>query len=269
MTGPGHLHELYVELAGHAFLLRGDDPSWHHRALARYASFVSESGTNPFVIDVTTVAGTDPAAIVLERDTPPDSRWEAGRLVLRSRTYAADADLHARRATVKGPPLAYPVDALLRFLLAGLLDDGLLIHAALLVDGDRSWLATGPSGSGKSTLAALLPEHAAADELAAVRAADGDVIGHGLPFWLGRRVHARLAGIYLLRHGPRCRRVRLDPRAALRGLAPEVLWPLGPPGATDHGLALLQRIVARVPVWSLEFRPHPEVWDTMTRGNDA
>jgi len=258
-----------VELAGHRFLLRGPDDAWQRRILARYEGFIVEAGDDPFVVDVAAAGTLDPAAIAAERLTPPAAAWEGDKLRLGSTTFEAEADLDMRHATVTGPPLAYPVDALLRFLLAALLDDGLLVHAALLVEGDRSWLATGPSGSGKSTLAALLPERAAADELAAVRLRAGDVaVGHGLPFWRGRRTRAPLAGIYVLRHGRQCRRTRLDPKTALRRLAPEVMWPIGPPGQVDLRLTLATELISKVPAWELEFRPEAEVWDTIAGGDD-
>lgn len=258
-----------MELAGLRFLLRGDDPAWHRRILARYEGFLATSGAGAFVIDAAITCGADPADVAAERDTPPAATWSCERLALRAATFSAEADLGAGRGAVAGPALAYPVDALLRLLVAALLDDGLLVHAALLVDGDRAWLAAGPSGSGKSTLAALLPEHAAADELAAVRLGPGDgPLGCGLPFWRGRARQAPLAGIYVLRHAATCARARLTPREAMRRLAPEVVWPLGPCGAVDRRLGVLARLVDRVPVWDLGFRPEREVWSTIAREID-
>jgi len=257
-----------LELAGHRFTLRSDDPAWARRIRARYEGFLLSDLPAPkdaFEIEVATGRAVRSADLESELREPFAVSRRADRLQLHGAQFAAEADLALRRASVSGPPFTYPVDALLRQLLAHLLDDGLLIHAALLLDGERqAFVASGPSGCGKSTLAGLLPEQAAADELVAVRLPPaGPPMAYGLPFWKGRPRQAPLAGVHLLRHAPACARTRLDPAAALRRVAPEVLWPAGPEAAVGARLDLLADLIARVPVWDLGFRPHPEVWETI------
>ena len=140
--------------------------------------------------------------------------------------------------------------------------DGLLLHAALLVDDERAFLCAGPSGCGKSTLAELLPGAALCDELAVARRdAKGRWMAWSLPFWHGRPGSGRLAAIHLLEHGRRSARRGLSPAEALRRIAPEVIWPAHDEAAAGRALDLLGALAAEVPVSALAFRPEREVWN--------
>ena len=81
---------------------------------------------------------------------------------------------------------------------------------------------------------------------------------YSLPYWNARPGDARLAGIYMLRHGDSHRRRRLCPADALRRLASQVLWPSLEESRLRAAFHTLSDIVARVPVWDLAFAPRAD-----------
>ena len=170
-------------------------------------------------------------------------------------------DRRAGCGEIAGPLHRLAIDLAVRHLLTEELTDGLLLHGALFAEGGRSYLCAGPSGCGKSTLAELLPETALCDELAvARREPGGGWRAWSLPFWHGRPGCGRLVAIHLLEHGAQSARRGLAPAAALRRLAPEVIWPAHDEAATGRALELLGALVAEVPVAALAFRPERDVW---------
>ena len=70
-------------------------------------------------------------------------------------------------------------------ILALLSDRILLIHGALITNGDRGYVLTGPSGAGKSTAASRvpLPWRAPADDLIAAVATPSGYLLYPLPTW--------------------------------------------------------------------------------------
>ena len=180
----------------------------------------------------------------------------------------AEVDLGGRRARLTIPPSPHALAVVFRHLLPVAVEDGLVLHAALLARGERAWLCCGPSGAGKSTLARLLPAHARCDEMAAVRCLGGRWQGEALPFWQSRPGRSPLEAVYLLRHGEAHRRRQLDRRSAVRQLLPHLLWPTGSPPALDRALGMLCDLVGRVSVYDLEFLPRPDVLEVIARAPD-
>ncbi len=158
--------------------------------------------------------------------------------------------------------------ALVRSLLPSLLDDGLVAHAAVLLDGERGFLCCGHSGAGKSTLARLAGSRRGSDELGAARRIDGAWTVSALPFRKARAGAARLDGIFLLRHAPGNERRRLSPAAALPALGRHLLWPVDAREAAQLTLDLLADLVERVPVWDLGFLPTAAVWESIAAPAD-
>lgn len=97
-------------------------------------------------------------------------------------------------------------------ILAILSDRILLIHGALLVNGERGYVLTGRGGIGKSTAAARVPPpwQAEADDMIAVMATPEGYVAYPLPTWSqlyedparhrggDMNLHHPLSGIYLL-----------------------------------------------------------------------
>jgi hypothetical protein len=229
-----------VDCAGVVISFPAPDAQWRTALRRRFAGFLTDA---PEAFTITR------GAYVGERRRRPTA------------AFGVVLDPLARTADLPPTLTVREAGALVRSLLPGLLGDGLVAHAAVLLDGERGFLCCGRSGAGKSTLARLAGGRRGSDELGAVRRLDGAWTVCTLPFWKARAGAARLDGIFLLRHAPGNERRQLTPSEALRALARHVLWPVDAPEAGPRAVDLLADLVARVPVWDLGFVPTPVVWD--------
>ena len=236
--------------------------AWRHAVAQRFAGFETAAEAS-FVIAQSPTAG---AGIVAGGPPPAEIRVVSGETILEMRGpgFSARIDLERRRAEIAGPEAAYPADMLLRELLPLLSPHSLILHCALLSDGDRAWACAGPSGCGKSTLAGLIPERALCDELASMSCDTGRFRARSLPYWDARPGGGDLAGVMLLRHGDAQRRRRISPERAFAELVPEVVWPSVAEKALARCLATLGDLAERIPAWELEFAPRADVWNAIT-----
>jgi hypothetical protein len=241
------------------------DRAWLSYLDRRYRKFSVEPGNVPFVVTFEATSALVPANLV----SPLAAHVEAvhcdpvpGGYRVETETSRCEIDLRARRAVLRGPRALYPLDNVLRHLLPLLFEDGLIVHSALVADGEGgSVLACGPSGAGKSTLARLASGRALSDELAAVKLEAGEPIGVSLPFWESRPGRARLRAILSVGHGTRHRLEPLRPEEALRRLATQVLWPVWDEPAMARSFAYLAEIAETVPAFDLSFVPAADVWN--------
>ncbi len=221
-----------VDCAGVVFGFPGADRRWRAALRRRFAGFLTE----------------EPAAFTITRGAtlgPGERRPSA--------PFGALVDPANGTADLPAGLTVREAGALVRELLPALLD-GLVAHAAVLLDGDRGFLCCGRSGAGKSTLARLAG-HRGSDELGAVRRIGAAWAVSTLPFWKGRAGTARLDGVFLLRHAGANERRRLGPAEAARAVGRHLLWPMDEPGAAQRTVDLLADLVERVPVWDLGFLP--------------
>ena len=264
------LSRFTVEVAGRVFGFEAEDPAWTRALEPRYGGFRTERAPGlvcrleslPALRDAAALAQF--AAEPLTLSLRPGS---SGRAVeLDSLSISGWLDLARGRGRIAAPVHRHAVDVALRALLTLTVPEGLLLHGALVVDGERAFLAAGPSGSGKSTLARLLAARALCDEVSLVERTAEGWRAHALPFWHGRPGGGRLAGIRLLTHAERHRCSTLPLADAIRRLAAEVLWPTFSAERSDAALELLERLVAEVPVAELGFVPRADVWPVLVAG---
>jgi hypothetical protein len=253
------------ELGGVPVSVACVEPRWSQWISERFAGFLSDRSPGWRVsFEVT---GPTPDFLSSPTEIHNEAIAVEGRgdsFCLCSETMVAEVDLGRRRARVAGPLATYPLDALLRHLLPLIVEDGLVVHAAMLAEGERGWACCGPSGSGKSTLAGLLPERAHCDELVAIRYVDDRWDIEALPFWQARPGRARLEAVYLLGHGSQHRRSHVTSRVAVRELVPQLMWPVMSSEAMERAFGLLTAVTATVPCWRLEFVPRADVLDVIT-----
>jgi hypothetical protein len=223
---------VHVECAGVVFGFPAADRRWRAALRRRFAGFLTDR----------------PATFTI-------TRGESLRLGERrpSSPFGALLDPAARRADLPAGLTVRELGGLVRSLLPTLVD-GLVAHAAVLLDGERGFLCCGPSGAGKSTLARLAGSRGS-DELGAVRCVGGTWAVSTLPFWKGRAATARLEGVFLLRHAEVDERRRVSPVQAMPAVGRHLLWPADAPDAAQRAMDLLGDLVERVPVWDLGFRP--------------
>jgi len=153
--------------------------------------------------------------------------------------------------------------------------DALLLHAAGIVRGGRGYVLAGPSGAGKTTAAGLAAGRGEVlcDENVIVMldpATGWQVLstpfwGHSTPPERVRRVNCRapLHGIYLLTHAADFRCTRLAPAEAVMALLSTEKVAVERDESAEAWLAVADRLVTAVPVFRLEFRPTPELWDLL------
>ncbi len=228
---------IHVECAGVVFGFPAADRRWRAAVRRRFAGFLTGE---PATYTITRGARLGPGE---KRPSAP---------------FGALLDPVGRTADLPPGLTMREAGGLVRVLLPGLLD-GLVAHAAVLLDGDHGFLCCGRSGAGKSTLARLAGSRRGSDELGAVRRVDGAWAVSTLPFWKGRAATARLDGVFLLRHADGNERRRLGPAEALPALGRHLLWPVDAPEAAQRTVDLLADLVERVPVWDLGFLPSAAV----------
>ncbi|MCZ7574614.1 MAG: hypothetical protein M5U01_39185 [Ardenticatenaceae bacterium] len=202
----------------------------------------------------------------------------------RAAAYAGWIDLAARRAAVSTPTLnraASALDRTLAYVCMQVLPrehDALVLHAAGIVLDGGGYLFFGPSGAGKTTVAqlAIRRGQVLTDESVIVRlGVDGPEListpfwGHSTPRGLISRVRRQvpLRGLYALVQAPVFDLVRLNPAAAaIALLGTEKVATERVPSAAAW-LDVAGRLVTRLPVYQLHFRPTPRLWSFLDQHN--
>ena len=163
-------------------------------------------------------------------------------------------------------PLEYPLDELIvinRLALEG----GVEVHGCGVVDDSGAgYLFAGQSGAGKTTSARLWAAAGAtviSDDRVVLRPARGAITMYGTP-WHGdgefaEPVAAPLSQILLLRHGPAHIVRPVSPVRAAALLFSCTFPVFHSADALGRTLALLDAIVSRVPVHTLDFTPTPDI----------
>lgn len=178
---------------------------------------------------------------------------------------ASDADLDFERAMApefSNPYLeACAVHRALAERFAPL--DRIVFHSCTVEYAGRAYAFAAPSGTGKSTHARLWMR-CLGDAGAKVLNGDkpflhvpqgGDVVAYGCP-WTGKEGWgynggAPLAGICILHQAPMCSIERLDPAGAVEPVMRQCYVPRESPAGTLVVLGCVDRLLARVPVWSM------------------
>lgn len=253
-----------LELGGLRVAFESASTLWSDTLLPRYGAFRSDLQPR-FRIRLEVSGGERVAAVLAPRllAESVEIALAGDELAIRSPSVRGAVDLARGEGWLQAPLHRHGVDLLLRALLAATQTDALLMHAALIEDGGRSFAVAGPSGAGKSTLARLLADRACCDELLLVRRSGDGWQASALPFWHGRPGGGRLAGVHLLQHGDAHRLRRLERGEKTRRLAPEIVWPSFSPAHSEQALALFDRLLAEVPVSELSFLPRADVWPVL------
>ncbi len=237
---------IHVDCAGVVLGFPAADPRWRAALRRRFAGFLTD---RPASFTITRGARLAPGE---RRPSSP---------------FGALVDPVGRTADLPAGLTMRHAGGLVRALLPTLVD-GLVAHAAVLVDGGRGFLCCGPSGAGKTTLARLAGSRGS-DELGAARRVGDAWVVSTLPFWKGHAATARLDGVFLLRHARANERRRLSPLQAMPALGQHLLWPLEAPEAAQRTTDLLGDLVESVPVWDLGFLPSPAVLELIAAPAEA
>lgn len=198
--------------------------------------------------------------------------------------YRGEIDLRAHTCSVTAPAPERAPSALERTLGYIYMQalprekDALLLHACGIVIDGRGYVFFGPSGAGKTTVAKLAEGRGQllTDENVVLRLTDDAVQLYSTPFWghstppeLIRRVNRRvpLAGLFALSHAPDFSLTRLSPGHAVAALLTTEKVATERVESAVAWLQVASAVVDRVPVYTLAFRPTPELWTFLARHN--
>jgi hypothetical protein len=167
---------------------------------------------------------------------------------------------------------AWVIDPFLRFLYALLMiqGGGFLLHAASVVRNGEAFVFAGASGAGKTTISRLAPPDAAvlSDEVSCLRPTAEGYAAFGTPFRGGLNVVAQpirapVRALYLLCHGQETRIEPVKGGAAVRAVISNMLHASLKESSAPAILDAACEFVRRTPVYRLEFRPEPSVWEAI------
>lgn len=161
-------------------------------------------------------------------------------------------------------PFRYPLDQLvLMFRLAG---QGIILHAAGLVDGQRGIIAMGRSGAGKTTLSRLWADafgvaSVLSDDRVIAVAGSGPGF-HGTP-WPGelgaaRNERAPLSALVFLKQARENKLVPMQPQQALEALMPVASIPWFDQEVLPAALECCRKLTTMVPAYEFQFTPTPD-----------
>jgi hypothetical protein len=248
-------------------------PGWLPPLQERYQAFLT---ARPPAWSVTVEEG---AVAISESDAwishdGPLSRFEVPGV-------AGWIDLAAKAASIRTPSARGAWSAIERtagYILMQALpreQDALWLHASGVVLHGRGHVFFGASGAGKTTVARLAAGHAdlLCDENLVLKLAPVGPELLSTPFWghstppeLIQRVNrcAPLAALYQLTHAPDFAATRLSPADAVTALLGTEKVATERVDSALAWLTVAGRLVERVPVYRLGFRPTVELWDFLT-----
>ncbi len=245
-------------------------PGWLPPLRDRYAAFLTaQPPAWSVTVEEGAVAVTESAAWISHEG--PLSRFGVPGV-------AGWIDLAARTASIRTPSARGAWSAIERtagYILMQALpreQEALWLHASGVVLRGRGHVFFGASGAGKTTVARLAAGHAdlLCDENVVLKlAADAWELqstpfwGHSTPPELIRRVNRRapLDALYQLTHTPDFTVTRLSPADAVTALLGTEKVATERVDSALAWLAIAGRLVERVPVYRLGFRPTVELWD--------
>lgn len=162
--------------------------------------------------------------------------------------------------------VGFPMDEYLMGRLLGK-RGGLILHAASIVEGDRAILLLGHSGAGKSTLAELAQVGGAevlSDDRTIVRANEHPV-AWGTPwhgsYKAGSPRRAPLGTMFLLVQSTENRVIEVPVARAFQEVYVRAIQPTVDPEEIRASVDAVARLVERVPVAELHFRPVPSAYE--------
>lgn len=161
------------------------------------------------------------------------------------------------------------LETCLRAVFAALLSwrGDILLHAAGILRNDFAYVFFGPSEAGKSTISTLRDGgKALSDETMILYVKGGEVLAQGTPFWGDLQTIENtptpfpVTGLYLLHKSETVRLERMKPSQAVA----QILANIHSAGQDKFSAQLIQKslekIVAKVPCYSLHFTKNEEFW---------
>lgn len=260
---------LSVGIGGVVFQIKLPSEDWCMLVRKQYAAFLLD-GPAIWQVDIQ----FDPALTLVEVGWV---RNQGDVTTFRLLSYQGWVDFHGRRAAIAAPSIenaTSAVDRLLAYVLMHILpreQNALLLHGVGLTIQKQGHVFFGPSGAGKTTIATLALGQAElfSDENVVLSSPQSTPLLHSTPFWghstpehLIQRTQrqAPLRALYGLRHGPD---FHLEPMSSAESVVALLLTEKIAADRCESmtaWLAVVERVLAAVPVYTLTFRPTGELW---------
>lgn len=204
-----------------------------------------------------------------QRAMPAFVRGTGGTLRLSTSELEAQVSADLQSASIRQSPERYPLETLLRLLLAERLRrrGGVLLHSVAVASPEGAAVFSGVSGAGKSTLGANARAgglELLADELVAIVDEDGGPVAHGTPWNVGAPRSAPLKLLGLLAHAPSDSIETIPKSEVLRTLVGNTVLPSEDAETRASVFALLLRFVDAARCARLSFAPRPTVAAAVT-----
>lgn len=187
-----------------------------------------------------------------------------GSLSIAGDGFHAEVRADRRFARVTQPPERFPLEAVVRLLLADSLmaREGLLLHSVGIAAANRAGVFVGESGAGKTTLGALCREAGLvclSDELVAVVPGPDQHLAFGTPWNIGGARRAELTMIGTLAHAATASVEDHRPGELLRTLLPNTVIPDPSPGGRARIFRCACNLIGSVRPVRLRFAKDPAV----------
>lgn len=264
------VEQLNLTIGGIPFALHLPAPHLHPLFQARYRSFLSN---DPARWSITLTY--DPTLSIEAR---PWIRHEGLRTHFEIAGHTGWIDLAQRVATVSTPSDEWAHSALERVMAFVCMQelprhhDALLLHGAGIVIDGRGYVFFGASGRGKSTVCRLARGRGTVltDENVIIHlTAEGAMLSSS-PFWgFGTPAseiqqvpyqQVPLEALYGLRHAPDFSLTRLSASEAALALLSSEKVATERTSSAEAWLAVVERLIERVPIYQLGFRPTEALW---------
>ncbi len=260
---------LTLDISGLKISVGIPHPDWRPGLAERYAAFLSDDSPR-WRVDLR----HDPALTDTEH---PWLRHHGALSVFRVNAYAGWIDMARRAGSVATPSHARAVSALERTLAYVCMQalpreyDALLLHSVGVEVGGQGHVFFGPSGAGKTMIARLSAGFGRilSDESIILRDTGDGIALDSTPFWglstppeMVHRVRRTLplTALYTLVHAPTFELERLRPWEAVSTLLNTEKVAVERVESATVWLSIVERILARVPVYRLSFPPTADLW---------
>lgn len=263
------VHKTTVVIGGIPIDIETADPAFEPVLKSRYSGFMNGAagGEHPERIQLELFAlETAPGASDPDIDVTRNGKvWHLLR-----KDFRAEWNRSTGRGKVWQAIKPYSIDTVLRVLHSLLLAerDGFLLHAASAIVGKQAFVFSGVSGAGKTTISRLAPATATVltDEISYLKMEEGRFHAWGTPFagemaTPGPNCSVPLAAVFLLGKGPENAVHAMSADEAVFSILRNVLFFANDSELAGRVLETVCRLVEKVPVKRLVFRPDASVWD--------
>lgn len=256
-----------LDIAGVGCGLACSDPEFSDLLVERYDGFLDD-GPAELRIEID-IAHPSPAGHE-GLDAYARVGGDAGHITVDGIDFHGVFDETAQRGHIVQPREPAALEALLTAVYAARLlrEGGCLLHAAAIVRDGAAYVFYGPSGSGKTTVSDLIGTGVISDEIAVIRPADTGWTVSGVP-WRGSRTTAPLGAFCRLRQSLETRFEPLSSARAVRSLLACAFFTRVDAHETQAFLDTTAAMLARVPIWDMQFRRDREFWAALPRAAAA